>query len=160
MRGLVRCAAPLVLLAACSAAPAVPAVPPVADVREVRGVDPCTLAGPEALAEAGVAPPGVPTAGPDGAGCTWRGVGARLSITPFPGELGALARGSDATTTRVRLAGRPALETFTGAGEFCQYDVAVADDQSLLLALDGGRPDSCTALQALAPGLLDTLPGG
>ncbi len=160
MRGLVRWAAPLVLLAACSAAPAVPAVPPVADARELRGVDPCTLAGPDALAAAGVAPPGVPTAGPDGAGCTWRGAGAHLSITPFAGELGALARGSDATTTRVRLAGRPALETFTGAGEFCQYDVAVADDQTLLLALDGGRPDSCTALQALAPELLDALPGG
>lgn len=160
MRGLVRCAAPLVLLVACSAAPAVPAVPPVAEAREVRGVDPCALAGPETLAAAGVDPPGVPSAGPDGAGCTWRGPGTRLDITPFAGELGALARGSDATTTRVRLAGRPALETFTGAGEFCQYDVAVADDQALLLALDGGRPDSCTALQDLAPRLLDTLPGG
>ena len=51
-----------------------------------------------------------------------------------------------------------ALETFTGAGEFCQYDVGVASDQVVMASLQGGRPDSCTALQAVLPDVVAALP--
>ena len=43
-------------------------------------------------------------------------------------------------------------------GEFCQYDVGVAGDQVVMASLQGGRPDSCTALQAVLPAMLATLP--
>ena len=69
-----------------------------------------------------------------------------------------LAANSEPTTARVRLAGYPALETFTGAGEFCQYDVGVAADQVVMASLQGGTPDSCTALQTVLPAMLATLP--
>lgn len=152
----------LVLAAACSGPSTVPDVPPVQDPRDVRDVDPCALPDAAALAAAGVAAPGASSTGPEGPRCEWRGEAGRLlAVTVFTGDggLGVLAANSEPTTTRVRLAGYPALETFTGAGEFCQYDVGVAADQVLLVALEGGEPDSCSALQSLLPPVLAALPG-
>ena len=58
----------------------------------------------------------------------------------------------------MRVAGYPALETFTEGGRFCQYDVGVAPDQVVLASMSGGSPDSCTALQGVLPALLAALP--
>lgn len=149
----------LAALAGCST-PAAPA--PIAAPREARGADPCALVDAAALAVAGVAAPGIAGAGAEGPRCEWSGgAGRLLVVTVFTGDggLDTLAARSEPTTTRVRLAGYPALETFTGAGEFCQYDLGIAADQALLVALDGGEPDSCTALQTLLPPVLSRLPG-
>lgn len=160
-RGGAGVVAGLAVLAGC-AAPAVPDVPPIQAPRDVRGADPCALVDDAALATAGVRAPGTPGTGPEGPRCEWTGgPGRTLVLTLFTGDggLGTLARNSEPTTTRVRLDGYPALETFTGAGEFCQYDVGIDTDQVLLVALDGGEPDSCTALQSLLPPVLSRLPG-
>lgn len=152
----------LALLAGCSAPSTTPEVPPVDDPRDVRGLDACAVPDAAALAAAGVGGEGAAGAGPEGPRCEWRGpAGQVLAVTVFTGAggLAVLAANSEPTTTRVRLAGYPALETFTGSGEFCQYDVGVAADQVLLVALDGGVPDSCTALQSLLPPVLAALPG-
>jgi Protein of unknown function (DUF3558) len=151
----------LAVLAGCSA-PAVPDLPAIDAPRDVRGADPCALVDGTTLAAAGITAPGTATAGAEGPRCQWRGEAGRLlSVTVFTGDggLGTLARNSEPTTTRVRVAGYPALETFTGEGEFCQYDVGIAADQALLVAFDGGEPDSCTALQTLLPPVLSLLPG-
>lgn len=148
-------------LLGCAAAPAVPDVPAIEDPRDVRGIDPCALLDDEALAAAGVTGVGVAGTGPEGPRCEWRGPsGQLLVVSVFAGDggLATLAGNSEPTTTRVRLAGYPALETFTGRGEFCQYDVGIAPDQVLLVALDGGEPDSCTVLQSLLPQVLSALP--
>lgn len=135
------------------------AEPEVRDARDARAVDPCTMPTAPQLERLGVAGPAVPEASPEGRRCTWRG-GHELTITLFTGGdgLATLARNSEPTTARVRLAGRPALETFTGTGRFCQYDVGVAPGQVVMAALQGGTPDSCTALQAVLPDVLDALP--
>ncbi|MBW0116701.1 DUF3558 family protein [Pseudonocardia abyssalis] len=157
----------LTLLTACSAPSTTPGVPPVENPRDVRGLDACAVPDGAALAAAGVGGTGTAGVGPEGPRCEWRGpAGQLLTVTVFTGDggLATLASNSEPTTTRVRLAGYPALETFTGSGEFCQYDIGVAADQVLLVsldggALDGGAPDSCTALQSLLPPVLAALPG-
>lgn len=161
LRGCAGVAAGLAVLAGCAAS-AVPDLPPIEAPRDLGGVDPCALLDDAALATAGVAAPGTAGAGAEGPRCEWSGdEGRLLVVTLFTGDggLGTLAGNSEPTTTRVRLAGYPALETFTGSGEFCQYDIGVAEDHALLVALDGGEPDSCTALQALLPPVLSRLPG-
>ncbi|MCA1675918.1 MAG: hypothetical protein LC799_28350, partial [Actinobacteria bacterium] len=83
-----------------------------------------------------------------------------LTIALFlaPKALDTLAQNSDPTTARVRLAGYPALETFTEQGQYCQYDVGPAPDQVVIGAMSGGMPDSCTALQSVMITALGNLP--
>lgn len=144
--------------------PAVPpSVPPIGNARDLRVVDPCALPTGAQLAGLGITASGAPAPAAEGRHCDWRTTpetGPELGITVFVdgGGLATLAANSEATTSRVRLAGYPALETFTGSGEFCQYDVGVAPDQVLMVSLAGGKPDSCTALQAVLPGVLANLP--
>ena len=158
------------LAVGCSQAPPQPAAatappssadaaPAVSDARDARAADPCTLPTTAQLTSLGIAGRGTPVAAPEGPGCTWRGR-SELGITLFTsgGGIATLARNSEPTTSRVRLAGYPALETFTGKGEFCQYDVAVSATQVLSASLQGGSPDSCTALQAVLPGVIANLP--
>jgi hypothetical protein len=153
-------------VAACSGAarPAEPVVvPPVENARDARAADPCRIPTEDQLATLGLTGPGTPTAAAEGPRCEWRGApqqGAELGITLYTdgGGLATLARNSEAATARVRLAGYPALETFTGVGEFCQYDVGVAPDQVVMASLEGGSPDSCSALQTVLPGILASLP--
>jgi Protein of unknown function (DUF3558) len=140
-----------------------PAVPPIGHARDARAADPCALATAAQLATLGIDTPGTVTPAPEGRRCEWRTTtetGPELGITLFVdgGGLATLAGNSEPTTSRVRLAGYPALETFTGTGEFCQYDVGVAPDQVVMASLQGGRPDSCTALQAVLPDLVANLP--
>lgn len=153
----------LSLPAACASDPASPELPPVGNARDARSADPCGLPTPEQLATLGVTAPAVAAAAPEGPRCEWRSTvdqGSELGITLFTtgGGLAVLAANSEPSTARVRLAGYPALETFTGAGEFCQYDVGVAADQVVMASLQGGTPDSCTALQAVLPAMLADLP--
>ena len=61
-------------------------------------------------------------------------------------------------TRRVRVAGYPALETFTGRGEFCQYDVGVSDGQVVMASLEAPAPDSCVTLQRVVPLVAANLP--
>jgi hypothetical protein len=150
-----------VLLVLVGCAGGAPAVPEIENPREARAADPCALMDAAALAEAGLSGPGTPGDGAEGPRCEWRGEPPRLlAVTLFTGAggLATLAENSAPTTTRVRLAGYPALETFTGEGEFCQYDVGTAPDQVVLVALDGGVPDSCTELQEIVPDLVGRLP--
>lgn len=148
----------LVAVGAC-AGPDDPPVPEIEDARDPASVAVCDLLGPDEQTrlelDAGTA--GV---APEGPRCRWAGRAAALEVTVFAAEdaLGVLASNSEPTTTRVRLAGFPALETFTEGGRFCQYDVAVAADRVVLAALEGGEPDACTALQGLLPGVLGGLP--
>lgn len=140
----------------------VPPVPAIDDPKDVRGTDPCTLLTPRQLGQAGFVAPGVPGQTPEDLSlCEWRGKnGSVLTLTLFlaPSALGTLAQNSDRTTARVRLAGYPALETFTAQGQYCQYDVGLARDQVLIGAMTGGTPDSCTALQGVLTSALDDLP--
>lgn len=156
--------AALLLVTGCGSIVEPPAVPPpvIEDAKDVRRADPC------ALLPAGQADRlGVPTTAaapittPEGPGCEWRGdAGISLSVALYVdgGGLATLAANSEPTTTRVRIDGFPALETFTGRGEFCQYDVAVALDQVMLTSMTGGAPDSCTALQQVVVAMLAEAP--
>lgn len=140
----------------------VPPVPVIDDARDVRGADPCAVLTPEQLEQAGFGAPGVPGRTPESLPlCEWQAAnGAVLTITLFvaPKALDTLAQNSDPTTARVRLAGYPALETFTEEGRYCQYDVGPAPDQVLIGAMSGGEPDSCTALQNMMITALGNLP--
>lgn len=148
----------------CGAEPAAPApVPPIGNARDARAADPCALPTGPQLATLGITTSGAPAVTAEGRGCAWHAdpeSGPDLQITLFVdgGGLATLAANSEPTTSRVRLAGYPALETFTGAGEFCQYDVGIATDQVVMASLDGGTPDSCTALQAVLPAVVERLP--
>lgn len=161
MRRLTAVLAVLVAVAGCGSG--TPELPAIEDPREARAADPCSLMDAGALDDARLSGPGTAAAAAEGPRCEWLGESRkRLTVTLFTGDggLATLADNSDPTTTRVRLDGYPALETFTGQGEFCQYDVGIAEDQVVLVALDGGAPDSCTELQELVPGILDRLPAG
>lgn len=153
--------AAIVTAGCATAAPPPPAevVPPVGDARDARSADPCALPTGAQLAALGIAGTGAPAAAPEGPRCEWHGR-PDLGITLYTGGGGieTLARNSEPTTSRVRLAGYPALETFTGVGEFCQYDVGVSATQVLSASLEGGSPDSCTALQSVLPGVVANLP--
>jgi hypothetical protein len=141
-------------------APGVPPVPAVEDPKDARGVSPCALLTAEQAEQFGV-PDAAGITAPEGAGCQWRGDGGTLLTVVLyvdGGGLATLAANSEPTTSRVRISGYPALETFTGRGEFCQYDVAVAHDQVILASLTGGTPDSCTALQRVVTAILAEVP--
>ncbi len=144
------------------AGPTVPPVPPIDDARDTRGQDPCALLDAEQLARFDLRPPGAATRVAEGPRCEWGGgAGATsLAVTLYHdgGGLQTLARNSEPSTARVRIEGYPALETFTGRGEFCQYDVGVAPNQVVMASMDNGVPDSCTALQSVLPVILADLP--
>ncbi len=137
-----------------------PPVPSITDARDATGTDPCALVSAEQLAAAGVGGAGTAVAAEEGPRCRWSGAGASLDVTLYTdgGGLATLAENSEPTTTRVRLAGYPALETFTGRGEFCQYDVGVSASQVVMAARDAASPDSCEVLQRVLPGVLENLP--
>lgn len=152
------------MAAGCGREPVAPdPVPPIGNARDARAADPCALPTGAQLATLGITAQGAPTTSSEGRRCEWH-AGAEtvpdLGITLFVdgGGLATLAANSESTTSRVRLAGYPALETFTGTGEFCQYDVGIATDQVVMVSLDGGTPDSCTALQAVLPAVVESLP--
>jgi len=158
----------VMLLSGCASGSDVPSVPsapadvvPVTDARDARGHDPCGLVGTEQATRLDVSMPGRPGPAPEGPSCAWSGTGGRsLRVTFFTdGDgLGTLAANSEPSTTKVRVEGYPALETFTGAGEFCQYDIGIADEQAVMVVGENLLPDSCDALQAVIPGLLGKLP--
>jgi hypothetical protein len=149
----------LALVSGCATS-TVPPVPAVDDARAVSGAEPCALLTREQASALGLGP-GASMAAPEGPRCEWRGAsGLTLGVTLYAdGDgLATLAENSEPTTTRVRLDGYPALETFTAGGEFCQYDVGVAADQVVMASLEAGTPDSCTALQNLLPSVFANLP--
>jgi hypothetical protein len=124
--------------------PPEPAVPPVESPRGLVGLD-----------------SGVPGQDELGANCRWTGknaVTAQLTAFTSGKGLSDLTRGRDSTTSRVRLLGYPALETFTARGEFCRYDVGIAADQAIVATMNAGEPDSCTALQELLSVVIKRLP--
>jgi Protein of unknown function (DUF3558) len=134
-------------------------VPAVRDARDARSADPCALPTGAQLTALGITGAGTHVTAPEGPRCEWHGrPGLGITLYTNGGGIATLARNSEPTTSRVRLAGYPALETFTGTGEFCQYDVGVAATQVLSASLDGGSPDSCTALQTVLPGVVANLP--
>jgi Protein of unknown function (DUF3558) len=141
-------------------APEPPVVPAIGDARNASGADPCALMSAAQLSALGLGVTGAPSTAEEGPQCRWRGDGGDLDVTIYTGGggLATLAANSEPTTTRVRLAGYPALETFTGKGEFCQYDVGVADRQVLSAALDAPAPGSCDVLQRVVPELVGHLP--
>jgi uncharacterized protein DUF3558 len=136
-------------------------VPDIEHQRDARGADPCRLLTDTQLAGLRLAGPGSAAAAEEGPRCEWRGPGATvLGVTLYTGGGGitALARNSESTTRRVRVSGYPALETFTGRGEFCQYDVGIDEAQVMMLAMDAAVPDSCSTLQTVVPMIVDNLP--
>jgi hypothetical protein len=137
-----------------------PPVPTITDAREAAGADPCGLVGAEQLATVGMGGLGIAVPAEEGPRCRWSSGGASMEITLYTdgGGLATLAANSEPTTTRVRLDGYPALETFTGRGEFCQYDVGVSPTQVVMASLDGRDPGSCDVLQRVLPDVLARLP--
>lgn len=135
-------------------------LPAIENPKDIADSAPCELLPDDALETLGVDGEGSPSRAEEGPRCTWGEPGEQLTVTLFVdgGGLAALAENSEPTTSRVRIEGYPALETFTEGGAFCQYDVGVAPRQVLMAALEGGSPDSCTALQGLLPNLLGGLP--
>jgi hypothetical protein len=162
MKRLLVAGAAVLLAAGCGTdgTPAPTPVPPVETPRGLVGLDPCALLDEAALGtlrfEAGV-----PGQDEFGANCSWRGQhAATAQLTAFTSGKGLadLTKERDSTTSRVRLLGYPALETFTARGEFCRYDVGVAQDQAIVATMRAGEPDSCTALQDLLTVVIERLP--
>jgi hypothetical protein len=154
--------ATLLLVAGCAGeeAPQAPPVPPVESPRGLVGIDPCALLDDAARSTLGLEA-GVPGQDEFGANCRWTGqdaVSAQLTAFTSGEGLTELTEGRDSTTSRVRLLGYPALETFTARGEFCRYDVGVAQDQAIVATMKAGEPDSCTALQELLTVVISRLP--
>lgn len=153
---------PAVLIGGCGGGSReLPPHPDIEDARDARGADPCRLLAPDQLTGLGLRPAGTAGRATEGPRCEWgggSGVSLAVSLYTDDGGLAKLAENSEPTTTRVRVAGYPALETFTGAGEFCQYDVGVADDQVVMAALNAPASDACTSLQALLPTVVRNLP--
>lgn len=137
-----------------------PTVPAVESPKGLVGIDPCALLDEATLDTLGL---GAGTPGQDelGANCRWTGessASAQLTAFTSGDGLADLTNGRDSTTSRVRLLGYPALETFTARGEFCRYDVGVAQNQAIVATMNDGEPDSCTALQELLTVVIERLP--
>jgi hypothetical protein len=151
----------VLFLASCSAEEAAPpAVPPIESPKGLVGLDPCTLLEAADLATQGLGK-GVPGQDELGANCQWQGRDlVKVQLTSYTSGAGLedLTKRVDPAASRVRLEGYPALETFTSGGEFCRYDVGVSDEQAIVATMDGGEPDSCTALQKLLTAVLSQLP--
>jgi hypothetical protein len=140
--------------------PPEPTVPTVESPKGLVGLDPCALLDDPERAGLGL-DPGKPGQDELGANCAWTGKNAATAqLTSFTSGKGLsdLTEGRDSTTSRVRLLGYPALETFTARGEFCRYDVGVAQDQAIVATMHDGEPDSCTALQELLTVVISGLP--
>jgi hypothetical protein len=155
-------AAAVLAAAGCGAdePPPVPTVPPVESPKGLVGIDPCALLDEAALSTLELEA-GVPGQDDLGANCRWDGEDTQeAQLTAFTSGKGLsdLTKGRDSTTSRVRLLGYPALETFTARGEFCRYDVGVAADQAIVATMHAGEPDSCTALQELLTAVIKRLP--
>jgi hypothetical protein len=148
-------------LAACSSEePQPPKVPPIESPKGLVGLDPCALVDGTARTTLGLGV-GVPGTDELGANCKWSGRSPKtVQLTSYTSGSGLsdLSKKSDPDASRVRLEGYPALETFTTGGQFCRYDVGVAQEQAIVATMDGGRPDSCTALQKLLTTVLSRLP--
>jgi len=149
------------MLAGCSSEePQPPKVPPIESPKGLVGLDPCTLVDGAVQATYGLGT-GVPGTDELGANCKWSGQSPKtVQLTSYTSGSGLtdLSKKSDPDASRVRLQGYPALETFTSGGQFCRYDVGVADEQAIVATMDGGKPDSCTALQKLLTTVLTHLP--
>jgi hypothetical protein len=155
-------AAVLLVAAGCGGEPPAetPPVPAVESPKGLVGIDPCALLDGDALSQLRL-DAGVPGQDELGANCRWTGVNAASAqVTAFTSGKGLsdLTKNRDSTTSRVRLQGYPALETFTARGEFCRYDVGVAQDQAIVATMHDGEPDSCTALQDLLTVVITRLP--
>ena len=140
--------------------PPEPPVPSVESPKGLVGIDPCALLDETSLDTLGLRA-GKPGQDELGANCSWTGqnsVSAQLTAFTSGKGLSDLTKGRDSTTSRVRLLGYPALETFTARGEFCRYDVGVAQDQAIVATMHDGEPDSCTALQELLTVVITQLP--
>ena len=140
--------------------PSAPPVPTIESPKGLVGLDPCALVAEEVRDTNGLAK-GTPGQDELGANCRWSGSGSEsLQLTAYTSGAGLtdLTDRVDPAATRVRLEGYPALEAFTAGGEFCRYDVGVADDEAIVATMDGGEPDSCTALQKLLTAVLSRLP--
>jgi Protein of unknown function (DUF3558) len=153
--------ASVTLLAGCSSEePEAPRVPPIESPKGLVGLDPCTLVDGTARASLGLGK-GIPGTDELGANCKWSGKSPRtVQLTSYTSGdgLSDLTEKVDPAASRVRLSGYPALETFTTGGEFCRYDIGVAQEQAIVATMDGGEPDSCTALQKLLGAVLSRLP--
>jgi hypothetical protein len=149
------------MVAGCSSEePAPPKVPPIESPKGLVGLDPCALVDGAAQASLGLGT-GVPGTDELGANCKWSGQSPKtVQLTSYTSGAGLsdLTKKSNPDASRVRLEGYPALETFTTGGQFCRYDVGVAEEQAIVATMDGGRPDSCTALQKLLTTVLSHLP--
>ncbi|TDV47790.1 DUF3558 domain-containing protein [Actinophytocola oryzae] len=155
-------AAAVLVAAGCGSGeqPPEPTVPAVETPKGLVGIDPCVLLDDTARGTLGLAA-GVPGTDELGANCSWRGenaVSAQLTAFTSGKGLSDLTRDRDSSTSRVRLLGYPALETFTSRGEFCRYDVGVAQDQAIVATMRAGEPDSCSALQELLTVVIERLP--
>lgn len=140
--------------------PPAPSVPAVESPKGLVGIDPCALLNDAERATLGFEA-GVPGQDELGANCSWQGTNsASAQLTAFTSGKGLsdLTKNRDSTTSRVRLLGYPALETFTARGEFCRYDVGVAEKQAIVATMHDGEPDSCTALQKLLTVVIKRLP--
>jgi uncharacterized protein DUF3558 len=142
------------------APPPEPTVPAVESPKGLVGIDPCALLDDATRTTLGFEA-GVPGQDELGANCRWDGKkSASAQLTAFTSGKGLsdLTKDRDSTTSRVRLLGYPALETFTARGEFCRYDVGVAADQAIVATMEDGEPDSCSALQKLLTVVIERLP--
>lgn len=149
------------MLAGCSSdEPEPPKVPPIESPKGLVGLDPCALVDGPARSTLGLSK-GVPGTDELGANCRWSGRSPKtVQLTSYTSGdgLSDLTKKGDPAASRVRLEGYPALETFTTGGQFCRYDVGVAQEQAIVATMDGGEPDSCTALQKLLTTVLSRLP--
>jgi hypothetical protein len=164
----VPCGLVALMAAGCSAgghpeltATAMPtAVPSITQPKSLPATRPCSALTGHQLAALALPAPGQSRKSSSGPECEW--VNTRehwLTLTMFTGgSLLTLLQRSDPTTTRVRVEGYPALETFTGKGSYCRYAVGYRQGKAFVVAMQGGRPDSCTMLHAAIADILRNAP--
>lgn len=158
------CAVLAVVVAGCGgstqAENAIPTVPSISNAKSVSGVDPCDLLTDEQLATVGLRAQGKPKDSEDGPTCVWKASPDRkITLTMFNGKHGltTLLHRSGPDTTRVRIEGYPALETFTDEGRYCRYEVGYAEGEAFIVTMTGGKPDSCVALHQVMPAILNSM---
>lgn len=144
-----------------SSNPPVPtAVPSIQQPKALPVTRPCSVLTQRQLKKLDLPSGGRERSSSNGPECEWvTRRGHWLTVTMFAdGGLLPLLHRSGPSTTRVRIGGYPALETFTNRGAYCRYEVGYASGRAFIVAMRGGRPNSCTALHPAMTDILGNAP--
>lgn len=136
------------------------AVPSITQPKSVPATRPCSALTPRQLTALKLPASGQSRQSTSGPECEWLNSREHwLTLTMYTGgSLLTLLHHASPTTTRVRIEGYPALETFTDKGSYCMYAVGYRQGKAFEVAMQGGTPDSCTALHTAIADILADAP--